>query len=506
MSQMPTKKPWTPQQLQAIDAKDKTILVSAAAGSGKTATLTERIIKRITVDNADISNMLIVTFTRSAAADLKLKIFNAITAELAQTTDATVASKLSAQLANINNASICTIDSFYYELIKSHFTECGISPTFRIIDDGEYKLIAKSTISEVIDEFYENDPDFPIFADCFASVKNLRSLEDKFLKVYSILSSSTEGIEYLKNYASNMQAEIDLDIFQTQFGVLLKNETKRFFTHYLAVVEYSIAQAENDEGLQKKYSDSFTANLILCQSVLSALDKENTTYTDIKSLLEGFTPKDAARNRIPATEISEALKALRVEFHNAVKKHIANFYQSSAETVHRAMTETAKYIDTLYSLLKRFDDKMNEQKHRLDFLTFNDISRKTYSLLLKDGEPTETAKKISEEYSEIYIDEYQDVDPLQNEIFSAISKPTNRFMVGDIKQSIYKFRGAEPSLFSSLRKDFPDISLSDNSDTATIFMSNNFRCDKCVIDFTNLICSEILSRSVDVSIMPREII
>ena len=151
---MPTKKPWTPQQLQAIDAKDKTILVSAAAGSGKTATLTERIIKRITVDNADISNMLIVTFTRSAAADLKLKIFNAITAELAQTTDAAVASKLSAQLANINNASICTIDSFYYELIKSHFTECGISPTFRIIDDGEYKLIAKSTISEVIDEFY----------------------------------------------------------------------------------------------------------------------------------------------------------------------------------------------------------------------------------------------------------------------------------------------------------------------------------------------------------------
>ena len=135
MSEKSKKNPWTPQQKKAIDTRGKTILVSAAAGSGKTATLTERIIQRITVDNADISNMLIVTFTRSAAADLKLKIFNAITAALAEVSDADVASKLSAQLANINNAKICTIDSFYYELIKSHFTECNVSPTFRIIDD-----------------------------------------------------------------------------------------------------------------------------------------------------------------------------------------------------------------------------------------------------------------------------------------------------------------------------------------------------------------------------------
>lgn len=491
MSQTSIEKNWTPQQKKAIDTKGKTILVSAAAGSGKTATLTERIIQRIIVDNADISNMLIVTFTRSAAADLKSKIFSAISAALAKATDSTVVSKLSAQLANINNASICTIDSFYYELIKSHFTECGVSPTFRIIDDGEYKLIAKNTINEAIDEFYENEPSFSSFVDCFASVKNLRSIEDKFLKIYSMLSSSTEGIEYLKNYAFTMQSEADMDIFQTQFGILLKNETKTLFTHYLKVIEYSIAQAEIDEGLQKKYGDSFTANLILCQTVLTSIEKDDVTYAKIKSILEDFKPKDAARNRIQATEISEALKQLRSDFHDDVKKHISTYYQSTPETLQHAMKDSAKYISILYLLLKSFEDKMNEQKRRLDFLTFNDISRKTHSLLVKNGMPTETAKKISNEYSEIYIDEYQDVDPLQNEIFAAISKPTNRFMVGDIKQSIYKFRGAEPSLFSSLRKEFPDISNSNDSDTATIFMSNNFRCDKYVIAFTNLICSEI---------------
>ena len=194
MSEQKPKPSWTKEQKQAINAKDKTILVSAAAGSGKTATLTERIIKRITVDNADISGMLIVTFTRSAAADLKAKIFKAITEKLSEVSDPNIASKLSAQLANINNATICTIDSFYYELVKSHFTECGVSPTFRIIDDGEYKLIAKSTIDEVIDEFYENYASFPKFADCFSTAsKNSALLSGCLVLIsFNILAVSRE--------------------------------------------------------------------------------------------------------------------------------------------------------------------------------------------------------------------------------------------------------------------------------------------------------------------------
>ena len=124
------------------------------------------------------------------------------------------------------------------------------------------------------------------------------------------------------------------------------------------------------------------------------------------------------------------------------------------------MSETSVYVDILYRLLKTFDERLTEQKRRLDFLTFNDISRKTYNLLVKNQEPSEIAKKLASEFTDIYIDEYQDVDPLQNEIFAAISTPTNRFMVGDIKQSIYRFRGAEPSLFSNMRKSYPDLDAS----------------------------------------------
>ena len=494
MATTSNKREWTPKQKKAIETRNKTILVSAAAGSGKTATLTERIIQRITIDDADISNMLIVTFTRSAAADLKAKIFSAISDKLASVTDATIASKLSAQLANINNASICTIDSYYFDLIKSHFTECGVSPTFRIIDDGEYKLIAKQTINDVIDEAYENDPNFPRFADCFASVKDISSLGEKFLKIHTILSSSTEGIEFLNRYATLTASNAGSDFMQSKFGELLKAESKEFYAHYIKVFDYVMEEIEKDEGLLKKYNDTITASLILCQSVLSALNDENVTYAQLKTIIDGYTVKDALRNRIPTTEISEKIKKLRKEFNAEQKKHAETYYSSSADTLSRAMSESAQYIKTLYDLLKRFEEKMAEQKQRLDFLTFNDISRKTYSLLVNNGKPTEIAKKIAAQYTDIYIDEYQDVDPLQNEIFAAISTPTNRFMVGDIKQSIYKFRGAEPSLFSSLRKEFPDISEADNSNTATIFMSNNFRCDKNVIDFTNLVCSSIFKQ------------
>ena len=494
MSEQKPKPSWTEQQKQAINAKDKTILVSAAAGSGKTATLTERIIKRITVDNADISGMLIVTFTRSAAADLKAKIFKAITEKLSEVSDPNIASKLSAQLATINNATICTIDSFYYELVKSHFTECGVSPTFRIIDDGEYKLIAKSTIDEVIDEFYENYASFPKFADCFSSVKSLNALGDRFLKIYTILSSATDGIEYLNKYASNMHSSLSSDIMQTPYGTLLKDKSYKFFNHYLKIFNYADEEAQKNGDIQIKYGDSITASIILCQSVLDLLNSDSATYADIKNTLEQFNQRPAARNRMTATEASEKIKALRTEFTTALKKHIEAYYQSSPNTIKRATEESAEYINLLYLLLKRFDEKMSEQKQRLDFLTFNDISRKTYTLLLENDEPTEVAKKIATQYTDIYIDEYQDVDPLQNKIFAAISTPTNRFMVGDIKQSIYKFRGAEPSLFSELRRSFPDISSSDGSDTATIFMSDNFRCDKNVIDFTNLVCSTIFKQ------------
>ena len=495
MSSNSNKHSWTDKQQSAIDVRNKTILVSAAAGSGKTATLTERIIQRITVDGVSISNMLIVTFTRSAAADLKQKIFKAITEKLATETDPNSISRLSSQLANINNAKISTIDSFYYELVKTNFTDADVSPTFRIIDDGEYKLIAKRVMNEVLDDFYEIEPLFPRFADCFASVRELNSLCDPILKIYSSLQSNVEGIEFLKKCAADLKLQADIDFLDTDLGNLLISESTQYFEHYLKVFDYCINQIDTDEILQKKYQEAIVANLEICQSMTTALKDENVTYEKLRNILNTYEGKAISRHKPKNAEISEKIKALRDDFKETLPKHIEKYYSSSSETIKRALVETSVYVDILYHLLKVFDERLTEQKRRLDFLTFNDISRKTYNLLVKNQEPTEIAKKLASEFTDIYIDEYQDVDPLQNEIFTAISTPTNRFMVGDIKQSIYRFRGAEPSLFSNMRKSYPDLDLSKNSNYATIFMSDNFRCDESVILFTNLVCSIIFKQA-----------
>ena len=483
---------WTPQQDTAINERNKTLLVSAAAGSGKTATLTERIIRRITIDGADISNMLIVTFTRASASDLRTKIFKAISDALAIAPDKESIAKLSSQLTKLNNAKICTIDSFCYDLIKEHFSDAEVSPTFRIIDDSEYALIAKRIMNDVIDEFYENEDSFPIFTECFASVRAQNSLCDVFLSIHSALATTTEGIEFLKNCAEQTLENSKKDLMHTAYGELFRAEAKTLFEYCVNALDYAVSEAERDAFIQSKYGDMLSSDLAFHQSILLMLKDESTTFFDIKDALDSFKPMRMGIIRAnDVTEKSLELKNLRDAVKEKRKGFHSKYFESSKETIERAMLESASHTLMLYKLLKAFETKMNEQKKRLDFLTFKDISRKAYSLLMKNGEPTETAKKLALEFSDIYIDEYQDVDPLQDAIFKSISTPTNRFMVGDIKQSIYKFRGAEPTLFSSLRNGFPKISSSAGSDSATIFMSNNFRCDDGVIAFTNLVCGNI---------------
>ena len=189
-------------------------------------------------------------------------------------------------------------------------------------------------------------------------------------------------------------------------------------------------------------------------------------------------------------------KKMRDDFNGKIKDFSNEAFSKAPEIISRAMKDTAKHTAMLYDVLLEFNTRLDDEKKKRNFLDFSDVRRYTLKLLLnEDKTPTSTAKKYADEFSHIYIDEYQDVDEVQDLIFSAISKPTNRFMVGDIKQSIYSFRGAEPKVFASYRSSFPDHNDAEayKSDCQTIFMSNNFRCDKNVIDFTNLVCSYIFS-------------
>ena len=491
---------WTDAQLKAMNTRGKTLLVSAAAGSGKTATLTERIIRRITdtSDPADISKMLIVTFTRSAAAELKTRIFSALGDALAKDPSS---KHLASQLMKIGSAKICTIDSFYLDIVRANFSSLGLSAGFRIVDESEYDILSKRIMCECIDALYSKEPEFPAFIECFSSVRSVRNVHEVFLKLHSDLSSLPEGIGYVKDCAMRTEDQASLDFFATSYGEIQRNNASDMFEHYYLVFRSAMEYMQSDAPMEKAYGASFAYDLDYCDRLrVAVLDKSNG-YSETKALLENYSAiplgKLSAAN---ASETSVGYKNMRSVFTKKLTSLREKSFSKPLESIQRAMNDTAKNLFILYELLAMFEEKITEEKNRLSLVTFDDVSRATMKLLVsEDGTPTDVARKYAEQYTDIYIDEYQDVDMVQDLIFRSISRPDNRFMVGDIKQSIYGFRGAEPRLFAEYRRAFPSIESTgaESSDNATIFMSDNFRCDSNVIKFTNDVCSVIFSACAD---------
>ena len=491
---------WTDAQLKAMNTRGKTLLVSAAAGSGKTATLTERIIRRITdtSDPADISKMLIVTFTRSAAAELKTRIFSALGDALAKEPSS---KHLASQLMKLGSARICTIDSFYLDIVRANFSTLGLSASFRIVDESEYELLSKRVMCECIDELYATEEDFPSFIECFSSVRSVGRVHEVFLKLYSDLTSLPEGIEYVKQCAERTEKESELDFFATSYGEIQRQNASDVFEHYYVILKSAMEYMETDEPMMAAYGVSFAHDLDYCDRLREAVGNKNNGYSETKALLESYSAISLGRLTAKyATDTSIAYRNMRSAFTKKVTSLCEKNFSKSEESIRRAMKDTAKNLHILYDLLAMFEENITAEKNRLSLVTFDDVSRATMKLLVNEkGEPTDIAKKYAEQFSDIYIDEYQDVDMVQDLIFRAISRPDNRFMVGDIKQSIYGFRGAEPRLFSEYRRTLPSIDSKEakTSEGATIFMSNNFRCDSNVIKFTNDVCSVIFSACSD---------
>ena len=489
---------WTPAQSAAMNTRGKTLLVSAAAGSGKTATLTERIIRRVTDKEspADIAQMLIVTFTRSAAAELRSRIFGALTDALA---DDPSSKHLASQLMKIGSAKICTIDSFYLDVIRSNFSTLGLSAKFRLADDSEYALMARRAMDESIDKMYATEPLFPTFCECFGNVKASSRVTDVMLDTYEKLNSIPEGIEYIAKAAKKTEENASVDFMLTPYGEIVKQSTADMLEYYAEIFASALEYMESDEHMANAYGASFAYDHSYVLALIDELRSENASYERMQELLASYSPVPLANlSSKNKTDEAKRYQTLRTEFNTKRKALIASTYSKSQSLIERAMKDTSKMLYVLYALLSDFETRIEEAKARISVMTFSDVRRYTMRLLVdSNGNPTEIAQRYAEQYTDIYIDEYQDVDRVQDLIFKSIAKATNRFMVGDIKQSIYGFRGAEPMLFAEYRRDFPPLENSQGSNSATIFMSDNFRCDPNVIYFTNTVCATLFSACAD---------
>ena len=501
-----TEKKWTKGQLAAINIRDKTLLVSAAAGSGKTATLTERIIRSLTDKDSpsDISKMLIVTFTRAAATELRDRIFKALSEELAKDPQNR---RLNEQLIKLGSAKICTIDAFYLDIIKQNFTALGISASARIADSSELDILKKSTMDEVIDYFYDTDSAFPSFAECFIRTKSIYMLAEPLLDLYDSVLSCPEGIEFLKKSAQYLQdaADKELNFFDTPYGQSILRELRAKFEYFPRVLDDAYKHAEDNADIIGKRSACYAYELEFSKNVYSALMQNSVEYDGIRELFLSYSPPNLGAIKRGEQDSEEGIfyKEKRKEIKDDITALRDKIFSRSNADVCEEMRMTAKNVDMLYRVLSEFSARLREEKLRRNVMDFDDVKRYTMKLLVNaDGTPTELAKKYSEQFTDIYIDEYQDVDLVQDSIFSSISK-NNRFMVGDIKQSIYGFRGAEPKVFASYKERFYSLDTEneeippENVPEATIFMSENFRCDENIIKFTNTVCSRIFCASAE---------
>lgn len=483
---------WTEQQKNAIESRGKTLLVSAAAGSGKTATLTERIVRRLTdgENPTNISRLLIVTFTRLSAADLKRKISNAISAELAKNPTSTFLSK---QLVLLESAHICTIDSFYLDIVRSNFQRLSLPSNFRLADEGEMALLRKSVMDEIIEKHYdgntENDDAFLSFVENFTSAKQSDTLSDIFLALEDKLCSKTEGTGIILSFAKELEASADKNFFETRQGKIIYQHVLNGVRSYHSALVSCCDTISEDENASAAYLAVFSYEKEFFSRLEKALLDKN--YSLVRDCVLSFNKQRLGTlKKEYQTEKILLCRALRDEECAFIKSLKEKYFSFEADQIKETILKTAEILLSLYSVLNDFEKAALEEKTKRKAFDFNDIRRFAYQLLTdENGNPSDIALSYRDKFDEIYIDEYQDVDAMQDRIFTLISKPNNRFMVGDIKQSIYSFRGADTDVFAGYKKSFPSYEETLDSDNALIFMSNNFRCDVNVIKFSNKIFS-----------------
>ena len=476
---------WTDEQLSAINERSKTLLVSAAAGSGKTATLTERIIRSLTDEKKpiNIESLLVVTFTVAAAGELRAKLTAALEDAVAKNPDN---KNLARQLNMLPTAKIRTIDSFCNDILKMGADRVGLSRGYRIADGAECEILAISIMDALTSAIYNGErldvatpEELDALSDCLTDSKRTEELSEILRYVYERTSSSEHGVDMLLPMIEYYNTEGFEGVEKTRHGSYLMEITRELATHYRDLAaRYERALSTDIEG-ERMYSGMAARDKAALETVLSA-----KSYVELRAAMTSFalTTKPSKKG-MEKTQTMLDYSDLRDELREDMKKHAAYFIYT--EEVWRSTLDVLyTRMKTLHRVLSEFDSLFLGEKLRRAALSYADIERLSYNCLIKDGERTDIAENLSRQFEAIYIDEYQDVNSLQNSIFKAISRPDNRFMVGDIKQSIYGFRHARPEIFAEMKGSFPPLG-SKEGDEASIFMSKNFRCDRGVVDFVN---------------------
>ena len=510
---------WTPQQRSAIDADGGTLLVSAAAGSGKTAVLVQRVIEKLTSDDpdkyCDADRLLIVTFTRAAAAEMKERITAELQKKLEQNPwDA----RMRRQMILIKKASICTIDSFCSKLVREHFYKLDIAPDFRIADDSELKILRDECINEVLERNYaEGDDDFFELVEQLIGDRNDNELSELLKKLDFYIGSFPFPEDMMTELESSYS---ESNPVQTVWGRSVLEYVNKAAEYGLACNAIACEVSSSDEKLTEKYLPSFERDAETLRHIQNAAVSGNWEDLYRYSAEAEITPLGRV-NKLPYE--AEIAKAARSVVDQALQS-IRSCVVSDNNMFEKEISFTGRMVRKLMGLLREYYAEIAEAKAKRRILDFVDLEHMAVNLIvqrkeaLQDNNPffsssdilsayckTDTALALTQQYDEIMLDEYQDTNAVQSLIFSAVARNpenadpreltdgVNMFMVGDMKQSIYRFRKAVPELFMEKFNRYTPFTAENTHYPALITLGANFRSRREVTDAINFIFRRIMS-------------
>lgn len=491
---------WTDEQLSAIETRNCNLLVAAAAGSGKTAVLVERIIRIITNEDnpVDIDKLLVVTFTNAAAAEMRERIADSISKAL----DREPTSKnLQRQLTLLNRANITTMHSFCLDVIKNNFHKIDLDPSFRIGDQTEGILIKDEVIEQLFEEKYDQEDDeFISLVEAFSSYKNDNNLKELIIDMYNFTMSGPWPENWLKENAEAFNIETMENLNNSKWFFMLRKSIKIEIDGYIKMFERAVEIINSTDGLEV-YLDIFSSELYSIKNVYNSLDLGlNEIYRSLLLISFGRL-KAIKKDKVSDKDAQNTVKSIRDDVKKKISELKNNVFSVTPEDMLINIQGAYPIIKKLTDIVLEFGEKFNKKKKEKNILDFNDLEHLCLKILSDRDQsgniiPSKTAIEFKNLFEEVLVDEYQDSNNVQETIIGLVSKRNdecpNVFMVGDVKQSIYRFRQAKPELFMDKYMRYT----LEESNNRKIQLYKNFRSRKEIIDGVNYIFGEIMSDTV----------
>ncbi|MDE6108082.1 MAG: UvrD-helicase domain-containing protein, partial [Oscillospiraceae bacterium] len=484
---------FTNEQSTAIKERGGQFLVSAAAGSGKTRVLVERLLRRVEEEHTDIDRFLIITYTRAAAAELRGRIAAALSQRLAEHPEDAF---LRRQATLVYQASISTVDAFCAQFLREEGHRLELDHDFRLCEENEAQIILEDVLSDVLEERYRDaqpGSDFALLVDTMSDGRNDSRLVRILLDVRSKIQSHPDPERWLQEQTAVFALEGVTDAGNTPWGAILLEDAKRQADYWAGRLMEAVELCRGDEKLTTGYAPSIQGAMNSFLALSAATGRgwdEARAHINIE-----FAPFKPVRNcEDPAAQ--ERIKTLWKQCKDRVDKLKKPFADDSAGLLFD-MRAVYPAVRGLFTLVKDLEAAFAAEKRRRGVLDFSDLEHLAARLLVgKDGTPTELAERWAQRFDEVMVDEYQDANAIQDALFNALSDSGRKlFLVGDVKQSIYRFRLADPTIFLEKYRTFPMWDKAAEGEARKVLLSRNFRSRPQVLAGCNDLFRSIMSRA-----------